>query len=149
MATSFFIRLAVAAVIVMSLMPPAPARADVEGSYFAIIVNDIDASVAWYESTLQLDRVSSGKTDRFEIVNLQGRGLFVELIELRSAAERPGGRIKGPFKLGILVDDLESFVQELPESMPEPDIVGDEANKLRLVQLRDPDGNIIQVMDFD
>ena len=83
---------------------------------------------------------------RYDIVNLEGPGLFVELLELADAANRPDGFVKGPFKTGMLVDDLRSFVASLPAGEAQPEIVEDEANGVLMIQLRDPDGNIVQVM---
>ncbi len=141
--------MAIAALLTaISLAAPMPGRTEPEGSYFAIIVSDIEESVAWYTSVLALNESSSSKTERFEIVNLRGPGLFVELIELTVAEPRPAG-IRGPFKVGFVVDDLGRFIEQLPDSMPEPDVINDGVNSLQLMQLRDPDGNIIQVMDFD
>lgn len=122
---------------------------DAEGSYFAVIVNDVDVSVSWYESTFGL---SAGEkmveAGRYEIVNLRKPGLFVELLELDGVSERPD-RAKGFFKAGFLTDDLDAFIASLPEHSPAPQIIADTANGLRLIQLKDPDGNTIQIMQIE
>ena len=118
------------------------------GSYFAVIVKDLDASVDWYANVFDVDRgelLTDG--DKYKIVNLARPGLFIELLELRAAVARPEHYLEGPFKLGLLVDDLDAFVRRLPESIPPLDVIEDERNNLRFVQLRDPDGNIVQVME--
>jgi catechol 2,3-dioxygenase-like lactoylglutathione lyase family enzyme len=122
--------------------------AEPEGSFFAVIVSDIDKSVKWYESTFGLspgERLS--ESGRYEIVNLRKPGLYVELLQLTAAAERPE-YVKGLFKVGILTSDLTDFVALLPESIPKPEILTDTTNGLLLMQLRDPDGNIIQIMEL-
>lgn len=123
--------------------------ADAEGTYFAQIVSDVDASAEWYQSTFGLTpgaRLS--ESGRYKIVNLHGPGVFIELLELDDAIDRPEGRVKGPFKVGMLVSDLTDFIARLPDSIPEPKVILDSRNGLRLVQLSDLDGNIIQIMEI-
>ena len=126
----------------------AAADAQPVGSYFALIVNDIDVSMEWYEEVLGLE-VGTRMTEsgRYDIANLQKPGIFVELLELAEAGARPQGRVEGPFKVGLLVNDVSEFVEGLPDSIATPEVIDDPANSLRFVQLRDPDGNIVQVME--
>lgn len=131
------------------LASTATSAADTKGSFFAVIVKDMGVSLAWYKESLGLEIVTRmTESGQYDIVNLFGPGLFVELLELPAAAERPEGRIEGPFKLGMLVDDLHEFVAGLPESLSEAEIISDTNNGLLLLQLRDPDGNIVQVMEM-
>ena len=119
------------------------------GSYFAVIVSDIDASVAWYEAHLGVtESTRLADAGRYEIVNMVRPGLFVELLELADAATPPDGRVRGPFKLGALVADLDAIVAALPAAADAPGIVEDANNGLRLLQLRDPDGNVVQLMQL-
>ena len=121
--------------------------AKIEGSYFAIIVSDVEASKNWYETVLGLQEMSrSNERGRYKITNLVGPGIFVELMQLDAASERPGGQIEGPFKVGMLVDDLTSFAAALPAAAGEPKIVYDNENDVLVLQLRDPDNNTVQVM---
>ena len=123
--------------------------AEARGSYFAIVVTDIHTSLAWYESVLGLEvSARTSESGRFEIVNLRRAGLFVELIQLESATDRPDNIIKGPFKVGMLVSDLNEFAAQLPDSIPEPEVISDTRNELLLIQLRDPDNNTIQVVEL-
>lgn len=64
------------------------------------------------------------------------------MLQLAAAAERPEGYIRGPFKVGMLVADLAA----LPAGTEPPRILEGENNGLLLIQLRDPEGNIVQVM---
>lgn len=120
----------------------------IDGSYFAVIVNDMKTSCDWYANTFGLvEQTRMYQEGRFEIVNLVKPGLFVELLELTDAVPRPDGRIQGPFKVGYLVDDIEAFVDSLPvEIGASARIIHDEPNKLMMLQLKDPDERIIQVM---
>ena len=133
-------------VLFMSFSTPI-AAADTNGSFFAVIVRDIEAASTWYASTFGLAAGEwMSEPGRYKVVNLRKPGLFVELLELDGARTRPEGRVEGPFKLGMLVDDLDAFIAALPESVAAPDVINDERNNLLFVQLRDPDKNIIQVM---
>ena len=137
------------AILVVFLALPVLSRADVTGSYFAVVVRDIEISSDWYEQVLGLVEQSRlTEENRYDIVNLAGRGLAVELLALADAVDRPPGRLEGPFKLGFLVDNIRLFVADLPDSISAPEIIFDETNGLLLIQLRDPDENIIQVMQL-
>lgn len=140
----------IAVSLAIVLLPVSTAVSDdrIDGSYFAVVVSDINVSVDWYKSVLQLDEVTRfHEAGRYEIVNLKQDGLFVELLQLDGANDRPEGRIEGPFKVGMLVSDLSAFIASLPGVVSPPDIVSDDRNGLLLIQLRDPDDNIIQVME--
>ena len=55
-------------------------EATIQGSYFAIIVSDVEASRNWYQTVLGLRELSrSTQIDRYDIINMAGPGLFVEL----------------------------------------------------------------------
>lgn len=125
----------------------AAADASIQGSYFAIIVSDIEASLSWYQTVLGLEMVSRATDkDRYDIANLAGPGIFVELLKLDAAAERPGGQIEGPFKVGMLVDDLTAFAAGLPVVASSAEIVYDKRNSVLILQLKDPDNYTVQVM---
>ena len=136
-------------ILLSALSSSAAADARVTGSYFAVIVSDIDVSQEWYESVLNL-QVGTRFTEegRYDVVNLYGPGLFVELLELSAAEARPDGFVKGAFKVGMLVDDIDAFVRGLSGTIDQPEILHDENNKLVMLQLRDPDDQIVQVMQI-
>ena len=122
-------------------------EAKIEGSYFAMIVSDVEASRNWYQTGLGLEEISrSTECGLYDIINMAGPGLFVELLELDAAAARPGGQIEGPFKVGMLVDDLTAFAAALPATTAEANIIYDQENSVVLLQLKDLDNNTVQVM---
>jgi len=141
------IRLAALSLLVFSrlvLAGPEPA-----GAFFAIICRDVETSVDWYRSTLQLEPVNRmTEAGEYDIVILQKPGLMLELMQLQAAAARPEGYLHGPFKVGFFVDDLDKFVDSLPPSIPEPEVIADTEHHLELLQLRDPDDNIVQIMEI-
>ncbi|MGI9221537.1 MAG: VOC family protein [Woeseiaceae bacterium] len=124
-------------------------EARIEGSFFAIIVNDVEASRNWYQTVLGLEEISrSTERDRYDIINMSGPGLFVELLQLSAAATRPGGQIEGPFKVGMLVDDLTAFAAVLPSTASDANIIYDQKNEVLILQLKDPDNNTVQIMQL-
>jgi len=125
------------------------AEPEITGSYFAMIVSDIEVSSDWYESALGLTQTTRiTEVGRYDVINLSGNGIFVELIQLVDAMDRPDGRVEGPFKVGMLVDDINIFVASLPEHIDAPTVLDDERNGLFLLQLRDPDDQVVQVMQL-
>lgn len=120
---------------------------NVKGAYFAVIVSDIEISSRWYQSVLGLDvQTHMQEEGSYDIVNLTGPGIAVELLKLEAAVRRPEGFIEGPFKVGVLVADLGGFVSALPDNMERPEIINDDRNRLLLIQLRDPDNHVVQIM---
>ncbi len=127
----------------------APLTATIQGSYFAVIVSDVEAASNWYQTVLGLEeRSRSSERGRYDIVNMAGPGLFVELLKLDHAATRPGGQIEGPFKVGMIVDDLTAFAAALPAVASQAEIVYDSNNSVLVLQLKDPDNNTVQVMQM-
>lgn len=136
-------------VIALFLSLLAYADSAVTGGYFAVIVSDIEVSRDWYAEVLDLQPGSrTSEQGRYDIVNLSRPGLWVELLEISAAESRPESLIAGPFKIGVLVEDIEAFVDALPKRLGRPEIVHDAQNNLLMIQLRDPDDHIVQVMQL-
>lgn len=140
-------RLLIIFVVLFSFVSSNAEETEIRGSYFALIVRDVDGSSSWYQSVLGLQEASrSTQAGSYDIINLVGPGIFVELLQLSHAGERPGGQTQGPFKVGMLVEDMERFAATLPAAVSPPNIVFDRGNNLLVLQLRDPDNNTVQVM---
>lgn len=131
----------------MAIAQDEETTATIQGSYFAVIVSDVEAARNWYQTVLGLTESSrTAERGRYDIINMVGPGLFVELLSLDAAVSRPGGQIEGPFKVGMLVDDLTAFAAGLPAAASPAEIVYDRKNSVLVLQLRDPDNNTVQVM---
>ncbi|MDO1559609.1 VOC family protein [Brevundimonas sp. 2R-24] len=151
----------------LALAPAAVARADestspvqVRGSFFALQVADVEASVAWWRDVFGLSLAMSPPTRNGVTMRLmEGDGLMVELIQDDSARPLrdliPGGRerqgpiwVHGVFKGGIIVDDFDGVIARLRERGadiaigPFPATREQRANAV----IRDNEGNYIQVV---
>lgn len=114
--------------------------------YFAVLVKDVDASVAWYEQALGLKKLSDQKAENgvWRIVNLSNERLFVEIIR-DNRAEQTAGPL-GICKVGFGVPDVERVADRVERATGErPRIVDFQRFKLRILQLKDPEGNTIQL----
>ncbi|MGE3467392.1 MAG: VOC family protein [Pyrinomonadaceae bacterium] len=113
--------------------------------YFAVRVGDIDRSAAWYKKVFGLRLLDDSKDPNgvWRIVNLVSDALFVELIWDSRGSNEKGGM--GFFKIGYWVADVETIADRVGSATGDrPRVLDFEKHKLRLVQLRDPDGNILQ-----
>jgi catechol 2,3-dioxygenase-like lactoylglutathione lyase family enzyme len=128
-------------------LPPPPFTA-VTGAFFAVSVPVMASSVQWYSEKLGLSVVLQGAGTP-EVTVLEGGGLIVELIHDPGAAPRVGrpDLVHGPFKVGFVVQDLDSTLAELRARGaevafgPYPPSGQQRAN----VIIRDNAGNLIQI----
>jgi hypothetical protein len=74
-------------------------------------------------------------------------GYFAVIVDNATAA-RPEGYIEGPFKVGMLVSDIGALLNTLPAGVERPELIHDEHNALLMIQLRDPDNYIVQVIQL-
>jgi catechol 2,3-dioxygenase-like lactoylglutathione lyase family enzyme len=91
------------------------------GTFFALSVSDLDASLAWYADKLGLRVVMRAPmTDGAAATVLQGGGLTVELV--KRAGARPLGEaaavndpmlVHGIFKVGVVIDSYEKTLAML------------------------------------
>ena len=134
----------------------APPFTSVTGSFFAISVADIAASVRWYEEKLGLKVVMAPRGGNgITVAALEGGGLLVELIQNDSAGVRvapASGKddpslVYGIFKAGLIVTDLAGTLEALKQRGvelafgPYPARNGQMAN----AAIRDNSGNRIQL----
>lgn len=130
-----------------------------EPYFMAIIVSDIDTSIAWYKDHLGFALLN--RTDLpdlgFRQANLESGKTLLELIELNSArtaaellADHPRGtRVGGFFKFGFSVADFDGWLSYLKKSNVSfrGDVVKDPNTGKRMIILLDPDGNRIQFFE--
>ncbi|NKB89301.1 MAG: SgcJ/EcaC family oxidoreductase [Acidobacteria bacterium] len=126
-------------------------RLRVAGNAFvAVIVEDLDTSVAWYERVFGAVEVNRfDNADRgVEVRLLSGQGLVVELLRLRDSAA-VADRSHGLFKSGFHVDDLDAAYGWLRQHEVETvgEIFTDDALGARSVVFRDPEGNRLQLFE--
>ncbi len=128
--------------------------------YFnAIIVKDMNTSVDWYTENLVLDIVSKSdfSNEYFKQVNLKRDAILIELIELKSALipedvipnYTTKTRTIGLFKFGFLTSNFAEWVSNLKSNGVtfHGEIVIDQLSKKRMVIIKDPDGNRIQLFE--
>lgn len=113
--------------------------------YFAVLMEDVDRSVHWYRTVFGLDELGgSVAEDRsWRIENLRNAQLLVEIIRDDRAEEV--GRARGFRKVGFQVPDVEVADRVSAATGERPRVLDFERFGLRIIQIRDPDGNIIQL----
>ena len=114
--------------------------------YFAVLVADADKSAAWYRTAFglrELDR-SAAEDGSWQIVNLRNEHLFVEIIRDNRAQSVASAR--GFSKVGFQVPDVDTVATLVGRATGErPRVLEFPQHGVRLIQIRDPDGNIIQL----
>ncbi len=115
--------------------------------YVALSVSDVDGAVAWYRAAFGLDVVDDTLADdgAWRIVNLANERLRVEVI--RNDRDRPAtGRTTGFAKVGFRVASVETVADRVERATGErPRVVDFARHRLRILQLRDPEGNTFQL----
>ncbi len=95
---------------------PEPPFASTHGAFFALSVEDIDASVKWYSEKLGLALLMrTPKQDKASAVVLEGGGLTVELVKHDDAIppSKEPPLMHGFMKAGLVVDDLDRTLAAL------------------------------------
>lgn len=94
------------------------------GSFYAIYVPNLEASVKWYSENLGMRVVlEAPRTEKFGLAILEGSGFMIEIVQsekaipLQNAAPNLDSKtsIQGIYKIGVLVDDLEKVISLLQE----------------------------------
>jgi catechol 2,3-dioxygenase-like lactoylglutathione lyase family enzyme len=115
--------------------------------YFAVIVSDVDRSAHWYRRAFglrELDR-SKATNGMSEIVNLISDDLFVEIIRDDTAV--PVSKARGFAKVGFYVPSVESVADVVAQDTGQrPRVIDFARHSVRILQIRDPDGNLIQLL---
>ncbi len=125
-------------------------------NFFAIIVKNMDKSIEWYKELLDFTIASRNRLDSkgIEIANLSSGKNRLELIEIESSVSATellqiNQRLQGLFKVGFSVNGLEPFLDKLKSLNPNfnESIVHDPVTGQRMIVLKDPDGNRIQLFE--
>lgn len=115
--------------------------------YFALYVEDVDRSVAWYREVFGLRPLGGSAADdgSWRIENLGNKHLLVEVI--RDGRAEEVDRALGFRKVGFHVPDVKKVAERIARATGErPRVVEFEELNQQLLQIRDPDGNTIQLL---
>jgi catechol 2,3-dioxygenase-like lactoylglutathione lyase family enzyme len=135
---------------------------DLTAHHVGLTVSNLDHAIEFYRETLGFDIVS-----RFEVggeafatavdvdgasgtfAHLDADGVRIELVEYdpegtasTSALNQPGA-----CHVGFAVEDVDAFVAELPDSVETVSEPRTTESGTRIVFLRDPDGNRIELLE--
>ena len=134
-----------------------PAAAATTGGFFALSVQDLAASEQWYTEKLGMTVKMRVPAQGGTAVTVLGAGnLLVELVSNDAARSLPSTDpaaservlLRGPFKVGFMVDNLDAMVASLRARGadiafgPYPASASQNAN----VIVRDNAGNLIQII---
>jgi len=114
--------------------------------YFGVWVEDVDRAVEWYRMVFGLREIGGSEAENgaWRIENLKNDRLFVEIV--RDDRAQAVERARGFGKVGFYVPDIEAVADRVAAATGErPRIIDFERFRLRLLQLHDPDGNILQL----
>jgi len=118
-----------------------------ERHYFAVMVEDFDAASEWYRQVFDMEYVwgLEGDDSGRRTANYVNDFIHVEIVHLSEYTrnERPFGL----FKVGAYVPDVEVIADRIGQTTGErPRVVEFEIMNQKLVQIRDPEGTLIQFM---
>lgn len=149
--------------ILQLFQPPAPrARRlgnQLQAGLFALIVADLDATVAWYTRHLgfRVERRVESAEAGVRVAFLDRDGFTLELISKRDSVSvkaleksaTPPRPVRGYLKLGFLVRDLSRWTQRfeaagIPLKVP---VTGDKPTGTRYFLVEDNEGNCLQFFE--
>lgn len=128
-----------------------------KASFVSIIVSNIDSSVKWYQGTFGMTLKSRGGEKGNRYANLERSRWQVELLEVENSVspekiqkkfDDKTIRLQGIARFGIRVREFDAWTNFLKSRKIA--FIGDpatDANGKRLISIKDPDGNIIQVAE--
>ena len=127
-------------------------------NFSAIIVRDVDTSVAWYQAVFQMkvkNRINDAERG-FRVVIMEHSSFLLELIENKSwpdqkqllSGKPEGTRVQGYFKIGFAVADMDACLEHLALLKIIPDrIYTDSGTRKQNFLIMDPDNNLIQFFE--
>ena len=131
--------------------------------HVGITVSDLDRAVALYTDTFDLDRLAAfavggegfadavgvdGATGSF--AHLDADGARIELVEYdpeAAAGDQPELNRPGAVHVGLEVDDLDAFYDDLDDSVETVSPPRTTESGTRILFVRDPEGNLIEVLE--
>ena len=133
--------------------------ADPEAYFSALIVSNIENSIVWYSDNMGFEVLNKREFEEagFKQANLKCGNILIELIELSTAVSvkdvipnyNDKTRLTGFFKIGFLISDFDKWIRHLTVREVEfhGTVVTDNESGKRMVILKDPDGNRIQLFE--
>jgi catechol 2,3-dioxygenase-like lactoylglutathione lyase family enzyme len=143
-------------VVACTTQPEIP---DLTPNFSAVIVNDMDISILWYQEKLGFEVVDKVDNEErgFRQANLSRDMNRLELIQLDTAIKAselldqhgPRARLTGFLKIGYSVSDFDTWTAHLNENQADINgrIVSDPDSGKRMAVYLDPDGNRIQIFE--
>ena len=129
---------------------------EAEACCSSIIVSDLERSLIWYRDALGFDIGLEFKNeDRgITIANLQQGRTRLELIQIATSVHpdtlsKEPQLVQGHFKFGLRLKDFDVWMEHLKEFDPgiSSRVAEDPITRNRMVVIRDPDGNRIQLYE--
>jgi len=137
--------------------------ADLSAHHVGLTVTDLEETLAFYRDVLDLsvaDRFSVGGEAFSDAVGVEGAsadfahleadGIRLELVEYDPEARgspAAGLNQPGAKHVGLSVDDVDAFAERLPDDVPTISGPRTTESGTTLLFLRDPEGNLIEVLD--
>ncbi|WP_298902994.1 VOC family protein [uncultured Psychroserpens sp.] len=130
-----------------------------EAYFSALIVNDMDVSLAWYTDVIGLEILNTQESPDagFKQANLKLGNILIELIELDKAQAVEDAipnytsktRIEGFFKIGFSMNNFDAWIKhlKLKKVAFHGTVVTNKTSGKRMVIVKDPDGNRIQFFE--
>ena len=129
-------------------------RLELSDTFSAFIVKDIDTSIDWYTANFEFQVVNQTTLENrgIKMANLKLGNTMIELIESEAAIdpfETKKGMALGIFKVGYVVSNFDQWKEHLIalNIINERQIVTDPNTNKRMLVVKDPDGNRIQLFE--
>ena len=132
---------------------------DMKPFFSAVVVSNIDSSIAWYKKVLglQLRNRTDAPERGFIQANLHNKEMLIELVQVDSSLvagkilkdHPPKTRIRGFMKFGFIVKDIDGLYKQLEDQNIKftGRMVTDPVNNKKTFLINDPDDNLIQFFE--
>ena len=136
---------------------------DLQGHHVGITVGDLDRATAFYRDVLDLSVVAEFEVSgsAFEtgvdiddasarFVHLDGGAVRVELVAYEPAGEgQPTPQLNdtGATHIGLETDDVDAVYEALPDDVETLSPPQTTATGTRILFVRDPEGNLVELLD--